>query len=86
MAARIDSGVAHNREHSSGNGAILVSTGTGGCLERSTAMTSSVRSATELIEATSRSVAEMSPTISLALTEALRRLWQVIEGEDVGEA
>ena len=39
MAARTDSGVAHNGEHWSGKGTILVFTGVGGCLERSTAMT-----------------------------------------------
>ena len=75
MAARTDSGAAYDGEHCSGNETILVSTVDGGCLERSTAMTSSVGSATETVEATSRSAAEMSPSISCALTDALRRLW-----------
>ena len=64
MAARTDSGVAHNGEHWSGKGAILVSTGAGGSLERSTSATSSVRSAAESEDATSRNVVEMSPAIS----------------------
>ena len=75
MAARTVLDVAHSGEHWSGNGTILVSTGVEGCLERSTATTSSVGSATESVEATSWSAVEMSPSISLALTEALRRLW-----------
>ena len=77
MAARIDSGVAHNGEHWSRKGKILVSTDAGGCLERSTAITSSV-------EATCRSAAEKSPSIILYLTETLRRLWQVLMGEVFG--
>ena len=84
MTARTDSRVAHNREHWSGKGTILVSTGAGVCLERSTAMTSSVASATESVQTTSQSAAEMSPSISLVLTEALRRLWNVIVGEVLG--
>ena len=60
----------HNGEHWSGKGTILVSKVAGVCLERSTGMTSSVGSATESVETTSRSAAEMSPSISLALTEA----------------
>ena len=75
MAARTDSDVAHIGEHWSGKGTILVSTGAEVCLERSTAMIFSVGSATESVVATSRSAAEMSPSISLALAEALRRLW-----------
>ena len=47
--------------------------GCGGCLKRSTAMTSSVGSAKESAEVTSRSAADMSPSICLAPTEALRR-------------
>ena len=58
--------------------------GAGGCLERSTAMTSSVGSATESVEATSWSAAEMSPSISLALTESLRRFWQVLVADVLG--
>ena len=73
LATRTDSGVTHNGEHWSGKGTILVSTGAGGSLDHSTAMFSSVGSATESVEVTSRSVAEMSPSISFALTEAQRR-------------
>ena len=40
VAARTDPDVVHNGEHWSGMGTILVSTGAGGCFERSTAMTS----------------------------------------------
>ena len=57
----------------SGKGTILVSMGAGGCLKRCKAMTSSVGSAIESVEASSLSAVEMSPSISLTLTEALRR-------------
>ena len=75
MAARTDTGVARNTENKSIMGTIQVSMGAGGCLLRSTSITSSVGSATESVEAISRSAAEISPSISLALTEALRRPW-----------
>ena len=47
-------------------------------------MTSSVGSAKESVQATSRSAAEISLSISFALTEALRRLWLVLVGEVIG--
>ena len=75
MAVRTYSDVAHSGEHFSVKGTILVSTGEECYMEHSTAMTTSVRSATESAEATSRSVAAMLPLIWLALPEALRCLW-----------
>ena len=75
MAARTDSGIAHNGDQWSGKRTILVSTGAGWCLRGcSTTMTSLVGSATESVDTTICSAAEMSPSISLALTEALMTL------------
>ena len=84
IVARTHVDVPQNGDHWSGNGTILVSSDAVCRLQHNTAMSQSVSSDMESIEATRRSVIEMSPSFCFLLTEVLARLCNVCVGIGFG--